>query len=144
MKRLMMMAGLLLATAASAERMETLGDYVVHFNAVTSEFLQPDVAKQFGIVRSRSNALVSVSVLKNSSSGVPSESVEADISASAINLTGQQRSVPLRLVSEQDARYYIGSVRVANQETLNFTLDVTLPGETEPRQVTFSQKFYTQ
>lgn len=133
-----------IAGAAQAERMQILGDYAVHFNAVTSDFLQADVARQFGIQRSRSNALVSVSVLKNSATGVPMEPVEAEIEASAVNLTGQQKSIPLRLVSEQDARYYIGSVRVANQETLTFTLGITLPGEEEPRTLTFSQKFFTQ
>ncbi len=144
MNRLVFLTLLVFSSTAIAERMQELGEFVVHYNAVTSDFLKPEVAREFGISRSRTSALLSVSVLRKSSTGVASESVEADIAASAVNLTGQQRDIPLRLVTEQDARYYIGSTRVANQETLNFTLSVTLPGESSARELKFTQKFFTQ
>ena len=50
--------------AGHAERSQDFGEYVVHFNAISTHFLAPEVAGNYGIRRSPSQALINVAVLK--------------------------------------------------------------------------------
>ena len=40
------------------------GDYVIHFNAISTELLQPDVARAYSITRSRNRAMLNVSIIR--------------------------------------------------------------------------------
>ena len=54
----------LFAPWAAAEQSQTFGDYEIHYNALTTDQLSPEVAKAYGIVRSGSRAMLNVSVLR--------------------------------------------------------------------------------
>lgn len=54
---------MLLCTGVSAEQMEKLGKWDVHYMVVNTTFFTPDIAKRYGIVRSKYNAIVNISVL---------------------------------------------------------------------------------
>lgn len=116
--------GLLLGlhVIAYAESSQVIGDYVVHFNALSTESLPPAVASAYGITRSKNKGLLNISVLKR---GGGYQGVEADIEVSATNLTGQLRNIQLRKIQEQNAVYYISDFSVADQETLDFSIKVT-------------------
>lgn len=105
-----------------AESSQAVGEYIVHFNAISTESLPPTVAKAYGITRSKNKGLLNISVLKK---GGGFQGVEADIKVSATNLTGQLRDIELRKVQEQQAIYYISEFSVANRETLDFSIRVT-------------------
>ena len=105
-----------LHSLASAESSQVVGDYVVHFNALSTESLPPAVARAYGITRSKNKGLLNISVLRK---GGNFEGVEADIEVSATNLTGQLREINLRKIQEQNAIYYISEFSVADQETLD-------------------------
>ena len=109
-------------TVASAESSQAIGDYVVHFNALSTESLPPAVARAYGITRSKNKGLLNISVLKK---GGNFEGVEADIEVNATNLTGQFREINLRKIQDQNAIYYISEFSVADQETLDFSIKVT-------------------
>ena len=111
-----------LHSLASAESSQVVGDYVVHFNALSTESLPPAVARAYGITRSKNKGLLNISVLRK---GGNFEGVEADIEVSATNLTGQLREINLRKIQEQNAIYYISEFSVADQETLDFSIKVT-------------------
>lgn len=125
------------AEATSAE----IGDWVVHFNAQTTDQLSPEIASAYGITRSRSRPMMTLSVLRKSD-GVP---VRADVSMRAVNLTGQLKSFTIQEVTDQDAIYYLGfsPTTVANLETLRFEITVTPEGATDSSDVVFSRQFYT-
>ena len=106
---------------ASAENSKAVGDYIVHFNAISTESLPPTVARAYGITRSKNKGLLNISVLKK---GAGFQGVEADINVSATNLTGQLRDIELRKIVEQKAIYYISVFSVANRETLDFSIQV--------------------
>ncbi|MEC8230923.1 MAG: DUF4426 domain-containing protein, partial [Pseudomonadota bacterium] len=53
----------LLSPHTLAEQKETLGEWDVHYIVVGTPFLTPEVASSYGIVRSKFNALVNISVL---------------------------------------------------------------------------------
>lgn len=118
------------------------GDYVLHFNALTTDQLTPEVAKQYGIVRSKNRALLNVSIIQKQA-GSTGRSVPGSVSASARNLTGQLKNLVLREIREGDAVYYIGDVPVSNGETLFFTVDATPINETSRFSVQFSRQFFT-
>jgi hypothetical protein len=48
----------------------------------------------------------------------------------------------MRQVLEADAIYYIGEFRIANQETLNFDLQVQPQGESRFYKAKLSQQFF--
>ncbi len=126
------------ATLAWSESSKEVGGYIVHFNALPTEALPPQVAKAYHITRSKNRGLLNISVLKK---GKDFKAVEADIDVTATNLANQMRPIKLRKIEEQNALYYIGEFRVSNEETLNFKIRVKTPdGEQETIQLT--QQFF--
>ncbi|MGB1109576.1 MAG: DUF4426 domain-containing protein [Gammaproteobacteria bacterium] len=128
--------------SSQAEQSQDFGDYVVHFNALPTSFISNEVAKQYGITRSKTRVLLNISVLKKVL-GTSSAPVTAIVKARATNLTGQLKDIPTRKVSEGQAIYYLGELRVADEETLNFEIEVTPKGMEAPYTVKFRQQFFT-
>jgi len=132
---------ILLVNDADAEQSATFDEYIVHYNAITTNLLTPPVARTYGIKRSKSRALLNVAILKKTEDGL-GESIEAVVEVKARNLNGQNKPISMRLVSEQTARYYIGEVNIANMETLRFQLTITPAGSDQSYPIEFSQQFY--
>ena len=130
--------------SASAQQAQTFDDYTIHYNALNSSLISPQVANAYGIRRSDSRALINVSVLKTVKDQPPM-AVKAVVTASGRNLTGQTRVVEMREINEgDDAVYYIGELSVRNMETFDFTVLVTPEGQAKPFNVKFRQQFYTE
>jgi hypothetical protein len=123
---------------ASAENMKTLGSMNVHYMAIGSTFFTPEIAKAYGITRSRYNGLVNISVLDNTQDGTPAKHVS--ILGQAKNNLGQFKDLEFQEVKEGDAIYYLAQVNYHNEETLHFTLK--LNDGKEQQTLKFSQKFY--
>jgi hypothetical protein len=142
-KALALLAVMLSATA-TAQQAQQFEDYTIHYNALNSSLISPEVAKVYGIRRSDSRALINISVLKNAENQLPT-AVKARVTASGRNLTGQTRKIEMREVNEgDDAIYYIGELTVSNMETFDFTVMVTPEGQSRPFNVKFRQQFYTE
>ncbi len=126
------------AGATSAD----IGDYVVHFSAQSTDQLPPEVARAYQIVRSKSRAMLNVSIIRKSDN----TSVAGTVAVKTVNLTGQLKNVTMRKIEEPGepaAIYYIGVTPVANRETLVFDITVTPEGENVPSEVRFRRQFYT-
>ena len=117
------------------------GGYTIHHNAIPSDSLDPAIAKQYGIQRSKYRGMLNISIIK-SEEGTTGKSSEAVVMAKANNIRGQLISIPMRKVSEADAIYYIGEFRIANLETLNFEVQVQPKGMTRFYKAKFSLDFY--
>lgn len=132
----------LITSPAQAENSQDFGKYVVHFNALNTSTLPPQVTRQYGIKRSNNRGMLNITVLKKvlGTTGTP---VAAKIIASATNLTGQQRDLAIKDIKEPNARYYIAEFGISNQETLRFKLLITPEGETEALDVRYTHQFYT-
>ena len=104
--------------------------------------LQPNIAKEYGIVRSKNRALLTLSIIKKVEK-TPGVSVEGNVSATANNLTAQIKNLTLKQVREGEAIYYIGDIAVANDEVLVFNIEATPVNETDPFKVRFSRRFVT-
>lgn len=142
-KTLILLAALT-SLPAIAQQAQEFGDYIVHYNALNSSMITPDVAKAYGIRRSDSRALINISVLQNHGEQLAT-AVKAKVTASGRNLTGQTRNVDMREIDDGDgAIYYIGELSVRNMETFDFTVVVLVEGQHEPFKVKFRQQFYTE
>ena len=145
--RSLVSGALCLACAGTmAEQSSTFGDYTVHYSAFTTDILTPEVAKAYGFQRSKSHALLNISVLKKVM-GTTGQPVRARVQATAANLSAQLRQLNVReLIDEQadsKAIYYIAETSVADGETLKFSITVTPAESSASTTVTFDQQFYT-
>jgi hypothetical protein len=141
MKRLL--AALCLCSAAAvahAEIAQKFGPYEVHYNALTTDELLPDVARAYKIERSKTRGMVTMSVLKQNEVGVLAP-VPARLTVYVTNLNQQLANVEMREIKEGTAIYYLGEFRVTPPDTLKFTATVEVAGEPR-RELVFNQKFY--
>ena len=147
MKRLLntlILLAALTSLPAIAQQAQEFGDYIIHYNALSSSLITPEVAKAYGIKRSDSRALINIAVLKNAGDQMAS-AVKAKVTTSGRNLTGQTRTVDMREIDDGDgAIYYIGELSVRNMETFDFTVMVLVEGQNKPFKVKFRQQFYTE
>jgi hypothetical protein len=130
------------STAAVADQFKTFGDYVVHYNALNTEMLAPDVARQYGIKRSKNRGLFTISVQKKVL-GTTGKPVEASITGYATNLTAQTKPLKARKIVDGTAIYYIGDFRITNRETLDFHFTITPAGEDKSFTLKFRKQFFT-
>lgn len=129
---------LFVITSASAENMKKLGSMNVHYMAIGSTFFTPEIAKIYGITRSRYNGLINISVLDNTKKGTPSKTVS--LTGKAKNNLGQFKDLEFKEVKEGNAIYYLAQVKYNNEETIHF--DIMINDGKEKQQLKFSQKFY--
>ena len=140
---LLLLAALFFSVPVAAEQSKTFGDYTIHYSAFPSDLLTPEVARNYKITRSKSRAILNISVLKKNM-GTTGQPVKSKVEAIATNLSQQLREVELREIQVENAIYYLGQVRVSNGETLEFELNITPEGESAALNFKFRQKFFTE
>ncbi|MEW6254027.1 MAG: DUF4426 domain-containing protein [Planctomycetota bacterium] len=128
------------AGGAHAEIAQKFGPIQIHYNALTTDTLLPEVARTYKIERSKTRGLVTMSVLRQNSVGALAP-LPARLTVYVTNLSQQLAQVPMREIREGTAIYYLGEFRVAPPDTLKFTATVEIEGE-PVREIVFSQKFY--
>lgn len=128
------------AAIAHAEISQKFGPLEIHYNALTTDELSPDVARSYKIERSKTRGLVTMSVLKQNPVGAPTP-VPAKLTVYVTNLNQQLANVDMREIQEGTAIYYLGEFRVAPPDTLKFTATVEAAGEPK-RELVFTQKFF--
>jgi len=135
---LLLFLALMSAPLANAQNMKTLGSMDVHYMAIGATFLTPQVAKAYGIKRSKYNALINISVLDNTQKTKPAKAVS--ISGTALNLTGQYKRLEFEEVREGKAIYYLAQLNYRDKEKVKFELTIT-DGK-ESHDLMFEQTFY--
>jgi hypothetical protein len=131
--------GVLPATESSKD----FGDYVLYFNALNTDQLSPEIAREYGIVRSKSRALLNVSIHRKQE-GAATQAVTGAVSASAINLNGQLKTMTLREIREDTAIYYIGELAISDGEVLIYTIDATPSNDPSRFTVRFKKQFFVE
>jgi hypothetical protein len=141
MKRLLTVLCLCSAAAvAHAEISQKFGSLQIHYNALTTNELLPEVARAYKIERSKTRGLVTMSVLKQNKMGVSSP-VPAKLAVYVTNLNQQLATVEMREIREGTAIYYLGEFRVTPPDTLKFTATIEVAGE-PGHEMVFNQKFF--
>jgi hypothetical protein len=122
-----------------------IGDHVVHFNAITTDQLPAEYARNYGITRSPNSAMLNVSII-DEADDLP---VAGDVSVKVVNLTSQLKDVEIRRIDEPgtddtfDAIYYVGIVDIRNREVLVFDVTVKPEGVDKAESLRFTRQFFT-
>ena len=125
---------LCLALPAAAERKQSFGELDVHYSVFNSSFIQPDIASAAGLVRSKTQGVVNIAVLKAGKAST------AQVSGQVKNLLGQSTALTFRQVTESGAIYYLAQFPFSSREILSFTLDVR-QGD-DAHRITFNQEMF--
>lgn len=135
-------AMLLWAASAAAQEAKVIkshqdfGDYRVVYSVFNSEFIKPEIAQRYNLVRAEDRVFVNVSVVMKEGG---KKGLSSEMSGTATNLIQQSRPLEFIEISEGDAVYYLAPLRFDHEETLTFNVDVKLPdGNTE--QISFRRK----
>ncbi len=141
-KSLLLACCLVFAAMPAFAQSVRAGDITVHYNALATSQLSPDVTRQYGITRSTSRALLNVAVRQ----GDPGKdkAVAAKVTASAVNAAGARQLISVREVKEGDAVSYLGEARIQGNDTLRFEIEVTPTDGGKPIRATFRQEFFIQ
>lgn len=126
---------LLMTLPLRAEQMKKLGPWLVHYNAFNSSFLTPEVAKTYGLERSRYNGIINIAVQDKQG-----KAQAVSVTGEAKNLTGTIRNLSFQEVKEGDAIYYLATLPYRNEDTYQFTLKIMGGGQQQI--LTFQQTFY--
>ncbi|MDH2432878.1 DUF4426 domain-containing protein [Pokkaliibacter sp. MBI-7] len=127
---------LCLTSPAVAEQKQQFGAYEVHYNAFNSTFLQPDIASQYHLVRSKERGLLNIAVLKD---GKPGKTM---ISGSVKNLAGQRITLTFQEITEPSAVYYLSDFTISNDDTLEFSITVRPDPQGAAHELHFTQTFF--
>src|SRR5215469_16469296 len=85
---------------------QEFGDYVVHYNALTTEGLPAAAAKTYGFERSDARGLLNVAVETHRNGA--SQMVSAEVRAEVSDLTGHRQPIALKETSENGDVDYLG------------------------------------
>jgi hypothetical protein len=131
---------LALSLTAPANEIEFDG-YTVHYTVVTTDLLSPEVARAYGLSRSRNRALVNIVVMETDASG-STRSIPARVQGTGVNLNQQSRAMRFREVRDADAYYHLAEIPIRRGEVINFSLQIRTDGIREPLSVQFRQAFF--
>ncbi len=143
---------LALTSHAMAEKsVKTNDGYVIHYNAVYTNFLTPENARIYQIKRSKNRAFLLISVRKgDSKKPKQTQAVKANVMVKAMNLSEQRKGLEMREVVEGSADtkaiYYVDDFSISNEEMIKFTInvDIKVDGEVYKKvpEFGFSQQFF--
>lgn len=138
-----LVAFVMFISPASAEQSQRFGDYVVHYNTLSTDMLEPDIAQKYNIKRSKSRAMLNISVIRQKKN-LAGQAVAADVSVTSRRLTGHKEKLRAREIREGDAIYYISDFPVAHRDTLNFVVQVKPEGVKNTYTIKFKEQFFTE
>jgi hypothetical protein len=129
------------AARPAEQNSQTFGNLEVHYNALRTDELTPDVARAYGIERSGNRVLLNVSLLEKAADGRTAP-IDGTVTATARNLNGQLKDLEMRRVQEGTSIYFIGEVGISGNEIVVFDIEVT-PGDGSGRHsVQFKREFF--
>jgi hypothetical protein len=134
-------AGLFATPGVWAQGPIVTGDYSIYYSAITSETLDPDVAKVYGIQRSNRAGLLNVSVMKTQPDG-PSRNVPAQVEASGRTGQGPKGLIAMREIRVGDGISYVGQFPIENEQIVDFEIQVTPPAAPEPTMIELQEQFF--
>ena len=138
-KTLFLSALLFASLGVNAEQFKAFSNLEVHYIALPSTFIQPEIAKQYGIKRSKTNGLLNISILdkRKDKAAVP-----ATLTGTVRNLIGQTHQLTFTEVKEGKAIYYLAEYPYLNEEIVNF--DINIRTEKKSNTLKFQHKFYVE
>ena len=131
-----------LSAATAHAESQVFGDYTIHYIAVNTTFLTPEIAGQYHIKRSNRGAFLNIAVLKNNANGSTTP-VTAVLKGGKRNLLQQSSDITFREIREGESIYYIGEFDFSNAETLHLAVDVQPEGKGASKLVEWTTQLYS-
>ncbi|AKE53065.1 DUF4426 domain-containing protein [Kangiella geojedonensis] len=116
-------------------------DYIIHYNAFNSSFIQPETAVQYKVQRSKYTGLLNVSVHKVVEQG-KDKALKVAMRGRATNNLSQLQELGFKEVIEGDAVYYLADFQFRDEENMDLQFTINIPGYERPVSINLSQKFY--
>ncbi|MBQ4861450.1 DUF4426 domain-containing protein [Pseudoalteromonas sp. MMG013] len=125
------------ANSTQGGQFKNLGPWQVHYIAFPSTFIQPNIAKAYGLERSNYKGIINISVLAKKQ-GNPA--LKANLTGEARNLLGSKQILEFKEVVDGDAIYYLAQVDFRNEEVYRFKVNISQGNNHQV--LSFQQKFY--
>lgn len=129
----------LMSLPTFAEQKQEFSNLEVHYIALPSMFIEPEIATQYGLKRSKYTGLVNISVLDKNQDSMP---IEAQLIGSGRNLIGQSEALQFKKITEGKSIYYIATYPFTNEEIVKFDVQIKAQGKTN--RLKFEHKYYVE
>ena len=123
-----------------AEQKQSIPGYDVHYMAYTSAMLTPEIAKNYRIQRSKTLGVVTISMLDETSQQASAGLVRGEVR----NAVGQLQTLDFQKVQEDQAIYYLATFRFADEESLNFKIELGPEKAVKLHNIAFKQQFFVE
>lgn len=126
---------------SSVAEEKRVGDYIIHYNAFNSSFIKPETAVTYKLPRSKYTALLNVAVHKVVEDG-NDKPLKVALRGKATNNLSQFKELAFKEVIEGDAVYYLADFQFRDEESMDITFTINIPGRSQPVTIDFDQMFY--
>ena len=123
------------------EQKQEFGPYEIHYIALPATVLQPEIAKKFDVVRSKTSGFVNISVFKTLEDG-SRQTLSPFIRGSVSNSFQQKRPLEFSRHYEGDAVYQLANFWYSQGETMTFNLEILADPNDRPITMKFSQALF--
>ena len=143
LRHLLFLALFTLSSISLAENATIAGNYKIHHNAITTDFLSTAVAKTYKIPRSTQRALLNIAIteMRNDQIDKP---VSARLNVIRRNLLGYREELEVQEVREGDAVYYITDFAISHKDQWIFDIEALVDGQTYPLKAQYRETFITE
>ena len=130
---------MLIGGTALAEQKQDFANLEVHYIALPSTFIEPYIATQYGLKRSKYTGLVNISVLDKNQQSLP---IEVELIGVGRNLIGQTETLSFKKITEGKSIYYIATYPFINEEIVKFEVQIKAQGKMNL--LKFQHKYYVE
>lgn len=124
---------------SQAQQSERFGPYELHYSVVNTTFLAPEVAANYGIVRGKKRAILTLAVREHLADGsVPRVSLLQGRTWDLI----QNQTLDFLEIREGEAVYYIADFKFINEEWRFFEVDFRPEGAEQTYTFEFKHQLY--
>lgn len=136
----LLVLSLLFSSLANADQTVEHGAWVLHYMTLNTTDLTPDVARSYGVDRSKKRGLLMLNLQRQDT---PLVSVDHRTEGTIRNLIGQTRTERHRRVVAGDAIYTLIEFRYSHLETMRFDMQVFPEDGGSPIPLKFNQQLFT-
>ncbi|WP_426415431.1 DUF4426 domain-containing protein [Aestuariirhabdus sp. LZHN29] len=127
--------------ANESDSVKEFDHHRVHYSVFNSTFLQPDVARSYGLKRGGNIGIVNIAVHQKTDAG--NVAIKAKLKGKTSNLIQQQESLDFLPIEEGSAIYYLASFRFSNEEVLHYTIEIET-ADGQQLTLKFTHKLYQE
>ena len=143
LRHLLFLALFTLSSISLAENATIAGNYKIHHNAITTDFLSTAVAKTYKIPRSTQRALLNIAITETRDDQID-KPVSARLNVIRRNLLGYREELEMQEVREGDAVYYITDFAISHKDQWIFDIEALADGQTYPLKAQYRETFITE